>query len=40
MKVKQIIFPEVNKAKIIENSYGELAPNYVAVKTMVSTISN
>lgn len=40
MKVKQIIFPEVNKAKLIEKTYGELAPNYVAVKTMVSTISN
>ena len=39
MSIKQIIFPEINKAELIEIPEKELAPCEVKVKTFVSTIS-
>ena len=39
MNAKQIIFPAVNQAELIEHPLPELAPHQVMVKTAVSTIS-
>ncbi|MBR2965431.1 MAG: hypothetical protein IKC34_02645 [Clostridia bacterium] len=40
MTTKQIIFPEKNKAELIEKKLPELLADEVMVKTAVSTISN
>ncbi len=40
MTTKQIIFPEINKAALVERELPEFGPSSVMVKTAVSTISN
>ena len=39
MKIKQIIFPRVNEAELVEKACDPIAPNEVMVKTEVSTVS-